>query len=131
MCCVFFLFFLCNSELQVSLQNVAKSPKPGAFTGELCAPMVKDFGLEWVRYLCCTSIIPESSYCTVPMSRHSPGWCCCCGGGGLFTYFGGDCCGSCSRGATVRYVCLLLLFAFDAFRLPRWFLWARLVHCVR
>ena len=35
--------------VQVSLQNVAKTGKPGAFTGELCAPMIKDFGLEWVR----------------------------------------------------------------------------------
>ena len=35
--------------VQVSLQNVAKTGKPGAFTGELCAPMMKDFGLEWVR----------------------------------------------------------------------------------
>ena len=39
LCCIF----------QVSLQNVAKTGKPGAFTGELCAPMIKDFGLEWVR----------------------------------------------------------------------------------
>ncbi|CAN0079658.1 unnamed protein product [Ascophyllum nodosum] len=35
-------------DIKVSLQNVAKTPKPGAFTGELCAPMVKDFGIEWV-----------------------------------------------------------------------------------
>ncbi|CAM9789440.1 unnamed protein product, partial [Hapterophycus canaliculatus] len=35
-------------EIKVSTQNVARSGKPGAFTGELCAPMIKDFGLEWV-----------------------------------------------------------------------------------
>lgn len=33
----------------MSTQNVAKSGKPGAFTGELCGPMIKDFGIEWVR----------------------------------------------------------------------------------
>ncbi|CAM9956737.1 unnamed protein product [Scytosiphon promiscuus] len=37
-----------RSDIKVSTQNVAKSGKPGAFTGELCAPMIKDFGLEWV-----------------------------------------------------------------------------------
>lgn len=37
-----------RSDVKVSLQNVAKTAKHGAFTGELCAPMVKDFGLEWV-----------------------------------------------------------------------------------
>ncbi|CAN0089592.1 unnamed protein product [Pylaiella littoralis] len=35
-------------DIKVSTQNVAKSCKMGAFTGEVCAPMIKDFGLEWV-----------------------------------------------------------------------------------
>ena len=48
---------------QVSLQNVAKTAKPGAFTGELCAPMVKDFGLEWVRYrISIYYIVPGTRY---------------------------------------------------------------------
>jgi len=34
-------------DIAVSTQNVAKSPVPGAFTGEIVAPMIKDFGLEW------------------------------------------------------------------------------------
>eukprot|EP00752_Nemacystus_decipiens_P011356 g10090.t1 len=37
-----------RADIKVSTQNVAKSAKPGAFTGELCAPMIKDFGVEWV-----------------------------------------------------------------------------------
>lgn len=48
---------------QVSLQNVAKTGKPGAFTGELCAPMVKDFGLEWVRYRINVSYIVPGMPC--------------------------------------------------------------------
>ncbi|CAM9511684.1 unnamed protein product [Ectocarpus sp. 12 AP-2014] len=32
----------------VSTQNVGKNAKPGAYTGELCASMIKDFGVEWV-----------------------------------------------------------------------------------
>lgn len=39
---------VCCPGAQVSTQNVAKSCKMGAFTGEVCAPMIKDFGLEWV-----------------------------------------------------------------------------------
>lgn len=31
----------------VSAQNVALSPKYGAFTGETPAPMLKDFGVGW------------------------------------------------------------------------------------
>lgn len=36
--------------VQVSLQNIARAPKMGAFTGEICAPMAKEFGLEWVGH---------------------------------------------------------------------------------
>jgi len=31
----------------VSAQNVANEPKYGAYTGELPAPMLKDFGINW------------------------------------------------------------------------------------
>jgi len=34
-------------DIAVSTQNVAKSASPGAFTGEIVAPMIKDFGLDW------------------------------------------------------------------------------------
>jgi len=37
-----------RADIAVSTQNVAKSPVPGAFTGEIVAPMIKDFGLNWV-----------------------------------------------------------------------------------
>jgi hypothetical protein len=32
----------------VAAQNSALTAKPGAFTGELPAPLLKDFGLDWV-----------------------------------------------------------------------------------
>jgi triosephosphate isomerase len=32
----------------VAAQNSALTVKPGAFTGELPAPLLKDFGLNWV-----------------------------------------------------------------------------------
>ncbi|CAN0437696.1 unnamed protein product, partial [Ectocarpus sp. 8 AP-2014] len=35
-------------DIKVSTQNVGKNVRPGAYTGELCASMIKDFGVEWV-----------------------------------------------------------------------------------
>jgi hypothetical protein len=40
-------FTLCGAAA-VSAQNVAREGKAGAFTGELPAPILKDFGLTWV-----------------------------------------------------------------------------------
>ncbi|CAM9615628.1 unnamed protein product [Discosporangium mesarthrocarpum] len=37
-----------RSDVKVSLQNIGREKGNGAYTGEICAPMAKDFGLEWV-----------------------------------------------------------------------------------
>ncbi len=37
-----------RKDFEVSVQNIWSTEKNGAFTGELSADMVKDFGLNWV-----------------------------------------------------------------------------------
>jgi triosephosphate isomerase len=46
---IFLDYVLANirPDIIVASQNVAKSPVPGAFTGEIVAPMLKEFGINW------------------------------------------------------------------------------------
>ncbi len=43
----------------VAAQNAALTPKPGAFTGELPAPLLKDFGLNWAIIGACVRAPPQ------------------------------------------------------------------------
>ncbi|KAK8802617.1 hypothetical protein WA171_006293 [Blastocystis sp. BT1] len=38
---------LLRPEIQIAAQNIWKVNGYGAYTGELCAPMLKDFGINW------------------------------------------------------------------------------------
>ncbi|CAM9522651.1 unnamed protein product, partial [Phaeothamnion confervicola] len=37
-----------REDIAVSLQNCGRESGYGAYTGELCAPMIADFGFKWV-----------------------------------------------------------------------------------